>query len=237
MRSFCLGLSATSLLGIVAVATANVGTGLSFDQYQAGSEVTDNTIVANGGFESVTAGVPNSWTQQNSFQVGAPVGGNTHNSGAFAAQGPLGVADPVAPAYNGYSQNVNLAAGNYFLSAYLWAFGENFDLTVAEVQTSAGGFVANVALTRDDPFSAPAIDGSRGAFFFAPMQITSAGTYTVLVKWDLDETVPGTRPSIAGQIDNVAITPATQFTAPQVPEPTSLSLVAAGLVGLLRRRR
>jgi hypothetical protein len=94
--------------------------------------------------------------------------------------------------------------------------------------------VGNVAHTRNDPL-AP-IDGTRGAFFYAPLSISSAGNYTVLVKFDLDEGTAGTRPSVAGQIDNVAITPNALFRPPSVPEPASFGLLAIAAVGLLRRR-
>ncbi|HRK32036.1 MAG TPA: PEP-CTERM sorting domain-containing protein [Tepidisphaeraceae bacterium] len=243
MRRFSIGCSLAAALGLTAWAGANVGTGLSFDQFQAGSESTNNTIVNNGGFETLAEGAaaPAGWTLNGTFGAGTPVGGNTQNSGNAAAQGPFGAPDPVAPAFNGFSQSVSLNPGNYFLSAYLWSFGSNFDLTVAELLDGNGAFVTNVALTRNDPLSAP-IDGSRGAFFYAPFQVpandSEGGTpYTLLVKFDLDESVGGARPSIAGQIDNVAITPALDFVPPSVPEPASLGLVALAALGAMRRAR
>ncbi|MCS7033478.1 MAG: hypothetical protein NZ561_05720 [Phycisphaerae bacterium] len=224
------------------VATANVGTGLSLDQYEAGTEVTNNTIVTNGGFENLTGGgQPVGWTLQNTFQVGAPVGPNTHNSGSRAAQGPLGAPDPTSPAFNGYLQNVTLAPNtNYVLSAYMWNFGLNFDLIVAEVRDNLGNFVSNIALTRnDDAGQGPpgnVLDGSRGVFGYTGFNSGAGGTFQLLVKWDTDEGVSGTRPSIAGQIDNVAITPASQFQPPRVPEPAGLALVAVATAALWRRR-
>lgn len=237
--------AATVLTGSIiavgaSVASANVGTGLPLGDYEPGTEQTDNTIVTNGSFEAVTSGQPNGWTLQNSHQVGAPVGGNTGNSGNFAAQGNLGQPDPSA-GFNGYSQTVTLAPStNYVLSAYMWNFGLNFDLTVAEIRDSSDNFVTNIALTRQDASAQDPgliLDGSQGVFGFRGFNSGAGGNFTVLVKFDLDELTGGVRPNIAGQVDNVAITPAAQFSPPRVPEPGSVAVLALAGAGLLIRRR
>ena len=74
-------------------------------------------------------------------------------------------------------------------------------------------------------------------FGFRGFNSGAGGNFTVLVKFDLDEFTAGTRPNIAGQVDNVAITPASQFSAPRVPEPGSLAVLALTGAGLLVRRR
>jgi hypothetical protein len=242
MRRPTLLLSAALMLvGLVSTVHANVGTGLPLDQYDAGTESTNSTIVSNGGFENLTGPQPTGWTLNNSFQVGTPQGGNTDNSGARAAQGPLGAADPADPQFNGYSQSISLLPGtDYVLSAYLWNFGQNFDLTVAEVRTAGGTFITNIALTRSDASAQDPglmLDGSRGVFGFRGFNSGAGGAFNVLVKFDTDETVAGVRPSVAGQIDNVAITPLSEFQAPRVPEPASaLAIALAGVIAAKRRR-
>lgn len=235
---FGAGVLTLALVG--SVASANVGTGLPLDDYIIGSEQTNNTIVSNGGFENVSGGQPVGWTLNNSHQVGAPVGPNTGNNGNFSAQGPLGAADPQSPAFNGYSQSVNLLPNTtYVLSAYMWNFGLNFDLAVAEVLDSGGAFVTNIALTRQDASGQDPnliLDGSRGVFGFRGFGSGAGGNFTVLVKFDLDEFTGGARPNIAGQIDNVAITPLADFRPPVVPEPSAGLLLAAATVALFRRR-
>lgn len=240
MRRAVVALGACLFVG--SVANANVGTGLPLDDYVAGTEATNNTIVSNGGFENVSSGQPVGWTLQNSHQVGGPLGANIGNSGNFAAQGNLGAADPTT-GYNGYSQVVNLLPNTtYVLSAYMWNFGLNFDLAVAEVRDSSDAFVTNIALTRQDASGQDPgliLDGSRGVFGFRGFSSGAGGNFTVLVKFDLDETVAGTRPNVAGQLDNVAITPFAEFSPPRaVPEPTAaLGLATVATAALIRRRR
>lgn len=233
----CFALAALAMAG---VAQANVGTGLPMDQYNMGTEQT--TLVPNGNFEAVTSGTPDGWSAgTNPFQVNAPVGGNTYNSGNFAAQGPFGAADQTFPAFNGYSRSDLVLQANttYVLSAYLWNFAQNFDIAVAEVRDNTGALFTNasIALTRmDAEANTPSLilDGSQGVFGYSGFNTGSfSGNATVIVKFDQDSGGPA--PQLGGQIDNVAVTPLSQFRPPNVPEPACLSLLALG--ALLRRRR
>jgi hypothetical protein len=254
-------ISTLALAGTLAIASsalANSGTLLPLDQYQAGTEVTNNTIVQNGGFESVDGlGEPNNWAKVGTFQVGTPIGANVSAAnGSKAAQGPVSATltdDTGAP--NKYIQTITLAPNtNYYISAYLWNFTQNWDLTVAEVldpasidpQVPGSGIVRTVSLTRNENAAntgtPPLIDGSRGVFAYKTFNsniFASSTTIQVEVEFDIDTTFGAHGvPLIAGQIDNVSITPASQFVAPSaVPEPASLSLLAVGAAGLLRRRR
>jgi len=240
MRS--LFVSLVVMLALAPTVRANSGTLLPLDQYQAGTEQVQNTIVTNGKFENVTAGVPVGWTPNGTFQVAAPTGPNTAAAvnGAFAAQGPLGSAIQ----RNGYSQVVTLQPNtDYFLSAYAWNFSPiNFDLTLVELRDSVNNtLVKNFSLAPLD--GSPAIDGSRGVFgyksFNSSFFPSGACTLQVAFEYDANTPFPQGRPNISGQIDNVAITPASLFAPPQpVPEPTTAA-IALGVAGmtLVRRRR
>lgn len=228
--------AAVASLGLSSFALANSGTLLPLDQYQAGTESTNNTIVQNGGFENVTAGVPNGWTQVGSATtVGAPIGPNVSAvNGNKAAQ--IGV-DPTGN-LNKYTQTVTLQpATDYVLSGYLWDFtGINFDLSVVEILNPANpsGQVRTISLAPNDG----GIDGSRGVFGYRSFNTAPLGTTTlqIEVEFDDDNTVAGARPSISAQLDNISITPDADFRAPSLlPEPTSLAFV--GLVGTMIRRR
>jgi hypothetical protein len=225
-------LVAFATLGVCSFASANSGTLLPLDQYQAGTEATNNTIVQNGGFEAVTSGNPDGWTGSGAVQVGAPTGPNVSAvNGSSAAQ--IG-ATPTG-GLNKYVQTVTLQPGaDYVLSGYLWNFtGLNFDLAVAEV-VNGGGQSRTISLSPSDG----GIDGSRGVFGYTSFNTAVLGTnLAVEVEFDLDENVAGTRPSLAAQLDNISITPEADFRAPAVlPEPASLAIVGMG-AALLRRRR
>lgn len=224
------------------VANANVGTGLPLDEYQVGSEQTNGTIVNNGGFETVVAGQPAGWTLNNSFGVGSAIGPNSQTTGTTVAQGPLGGVDQTFPAFNGYSQPVTLLPNTtYVISAYMWNFGQNFDLIGAEVRDSAFAAITggSVYLTRMDAAAqnpALILDGSRGVFGYSGFTTGPGTDYTLLVKFDQDSS--GAAPNIGGQIDNVSITPLANFRPPSVPEPaTAVGLVAVATAAALRRRR
>ena len=233
-------LTAALALGVTSVAQANSGTLLPLDQYQAGTEQTQNTIVTNGTFENTAAGQPAGWTLNGTFQSATPTGPNTSPAvnGQFAAQGPLGSAQQ----RNGYTQTVTLAPNtDYFLSAYLWNFSPvNFDLTLAEVRGAAATRTISLAPLDGDPV----IDGSRGVFGYRSFNssVLGAGPITLEIAFEYDATAsptfPAGRPPISGQIDNVAITPANLFAPPQqVPEPATFGAIALTGVAMLRRRR
>lgn len=227
-----LALSATA-----SVALGNAGTLLPLDQYQAGTEATNNTIVQNGGFESVTSGNPDGWTLVGSGQVAAPTGPNVSAvNGNSAAQFNLGVTSEP----NKYIQTVNLLPGtDYILSGYAWNFsGINYDLSLVEILNPAnpGGQVRNFSLAPSDG----GIDGSRGVFGYRSFNTATLGTTTLQleVEFDLDDAVTGVRPNISAQLDNISITPEADFRAPLlVPEPTTLSLLAGALTLATRRSR
>jgi len=227
-------------LGTASVAHANSGALLPLDQYQAGTEQVQNTIVNNGKFETTVAGQPTGWTQLGTFQSAAPVGANTSPAvnGSFAAQGPLGS----TLQRNGYQQTVVLAANtDYFLSGYAWNFSPiNFDLTLVELRDGNGN-VRNFSLAPNDNSTGPQIDGSRGVFGYKSFNSgVFSGPVTLEVSFEYDAATPfpGGRPNVSGQIDNVAITPANLFAPPQaVPEPASLGALALAGIAMMRRRR
>ncbi|WP_428940472.1 PEP-CTERM sorting domain-containing protein [Fontivita pretiosa] len=232
-----------SIALLCASARANSGTQLPLNQYQAGSESTSSALVTNGDFEQPGSPNPNNaptgWTLTGSFQVGTPINPPSPAStvGNFAAQGPLG-----STATAKFSQIVTLAPNtNYVLSAYLWNFGMDFDLSLAELVDPANPANAQtLALSRT---AADGGDGANGYFVYKAFSSNSFSTLNPVleVEFDLDETVSGTRPSIAAQIDNVAITPVSQFAPPVlIPEPATMSLVlglGSLLMGLRRGRR
>jgi hypothetical protein len=230
-----------ALAALSPIASGNSGTLLPLDQYQPGTEQVQNTIVTNGKFENVVAGVPVGWAPNGTFQVAAPTGPNTSAAvnGAFAAQGPLGSSIQ----RNGYSQTVTLAPNtDYFLSGYAWNFSPiNFDLTLVELRDSVNQtLIKNFSLAPLD--GEPPIDGSRGVFgyksFNSSFFPSGACVLQVAFEYDANTPFPQGRPNISAQIDNVAITPANLFAPPQpVPEPAAAA-IAVGLAGiaLLRRR-
>jgi hypothetical protein len=222
----------------VSTASANTGVLLPLDQYQAGTEVVNNSIVTNGGFESTTGNQPNGWSLNTpgTGQADTHVGVNIHSSmGSKAAQFGLGLnSDP-----SKYVQSVTLAPGtDYVLSGYVWNFGNNFDLGLVELVNPGNALQnRNFSLTRSDNSTGPLIDGTRGVFGYKTFNTANLGTTTPNLEAELDFDSFGPWPSIVVQIDNIAITPASQFVAPSlIPEPTTLA-VLAGLAGIAMRRR
>jgi hypothetical protein len=223
----------------------NSGVLLPLDQYQAGTEQVQNTIVTNGRFESVVANQPTGWTlgAGQNFKAAAPVGPNTSAAvnGNFTAQGPL----QSAIQRNGYTQTVTLAPNtDYVLSGYLWNFSDqtngNFDLALVEVTGSTSGVKTVSLAPLDSNYSIPPIDGSRGVFGYKTFNSAQlSGTVTLQVAFEYDANFPFPHgPDVLGQIDNVAITPQDQFVPPvAIPEPTATSLAMAGACIMLRGRR
>lgn len=261
LARWCIGTCAAVALSVSQVSLASSGSILPLDQYQAGTETVDTTNVKNGGFEATTGGNPNFWTAGSpgaatftvgsSMQVAAPIGPNTSLAvnGTKAAQGPLGS----AVQRNGYTQNINFgtlpnpaADGNYQLSGYAWNFSNSpYDLIVVELRDSVDRTISRTwSVSANDPFlvySDPPIDGSRGVFgsksFSAGVFTSGVAELQVSFEYDASDTTT-VRPSIAAQMDNISITPSSQFVAPQaVPEPASLSVLALAAIGAMRRRR
>jgi len=242
LARWCIGTCAAVALGVSSFAHANSGSLLPLDQYQAGTEHT--TLVNNGNFEAATG--PTNWQNTlGSMQTGTPTGPNTSAAvnGAKAAQGPLGN----TVLRSEYTQTVTLAAGDYFLSGYVWNFSlqNSFDLALVELRNSDSSVVRNFSLAPNDNSTGPQIDGSRGVFGSKSFSTSAFGagpvTLTLAVAFEHDynsTNTPGTRPNIAAQFDNIAITPSGTFAPPQpVPEPASLGMLAiAGIVAMRRRR-
>ena len=242
-QSWCAAFAAAVMLGAGSVALANSGTQGPLNQYQAGTEHTSSALVTNGNFEQPGSPNPNpnptGWGKVGSFQAGQPVNPNPaippSTIGNFAAQGPLGAG---ATEPNKFTQTVTLAPNtNYTLSAYLWNFAVDFDLAIAElVDPGDPSHTQTLALQRT---AADGGDGANGYFVFKQFNSSFFSTANPIleVEYDQDETVSGTRPLIAGQIDNVAITLTSEFQAPRlIPEPAGLCLLALAGAMALRRR-
>jgi hypothetical protein len=212
-----------------ATARGNSGVQLPLDQYQAGTETVQNTIVTNGGFEqpgtagadatgwtAITDGIPPA-----SMSVGAPDPANlpvpASSIGNFSARAGLANVN-----FNDqYFQSVTVAPDTeYVISSYVWNYGKagpaphnDFnagDLAVVQLRDNTSFF--NTAGFILEPVGLNNGPGSRGAFIYKTFngsQFPAGATLEVLN--DPNENLSGSRPSIAAQWDNVAITPLGQF--------------------------
>ncbi len=236
-----------SIVAITVAATAfataafgNSGTLLPLNQYQAGTEVTNNTNVLNRGFEAVTAGTPDVWANVGgSPGVAAPIGPNVtpsvHQTKAANFPGTNSVQRSI------WEQPVTVAANtNYVLSGYLWNYSTtSLDTVAIEARTFPtmplnASFLGNVALT---PGSNPsAADG-----VFGYQTINTGGNTSIAIQalFNFNSPSGGSQAGSIAQIDNISLTLATEFVPPSlVPEPTSLTLLAGfGLAALRRSRR
>ncbi len=220
------------------LAYGNNGTLLPLDQYQAGTEVTDNTTVQNRGFEVLSAGTPDFWTNVGGTPgVAAPIGPNltpaVHGNSAATFDGASTVKRSI------WEQVVPVTAGtDYVLSGYLWNYSTNANFDTAGVEARIPGlpidqsFIANVALV---PGSSP--NAAGGVFGHVSFNSGANTSIAVQALFNFDTTVGGLSGAVA-QIDYVSLTPASAFAPPSViPEPASLSLVAGVAVALRRSRR
>jgi hypothetical protein len=233
-------LSAIVLHAFSQAALANSGIQLALSQYQAGTESTSSALVTNGKFEQPGSPNPNTtptgWSLTGLFQVGQPINPPSPAStvGSFAAQGPLGSTSTAK-----FTQTVTLAPNtNYVISAYLWCFSVDTDLSIAElVDPNNTANTQTLALTKT---AADLGDGAGGYFVYKAFNSSFFSTPNPIleVEFDLDENVAGARPNISAQIDNVSITPGNQFAPPSpIPEPASLCLSGVVAFIVLRRHR
>lgn len=232
---FALGSSAAS---------ANTGTLLPLDQYQAGTESTNHTIVPNGNFEAVTGSTPDGWTAVGlpgeAPIVGTPSGphASTAVNGTKAVQwdGRNTTAEP-----NKFTQTIALTPNtDYVISGYAWNFAAGFpdDILLGELRDSGGGFIQNFALQNNGG----GIDGSRGVFAYNTFNSGANTSAVIEVNFNQNgfngDTTLGGRPAIAAQIDNISVTPASSFQAPVAPEPATLaSLIGVAAIAIRRSRR
>lgn len=233
------GIAVGFSLCLASFSLANSGTQLALSQYQAGTETT--TLVPNGNFETVSgtdAGSP--WTEPVAgMSVGSHVPGTNTNAsvfGNFAAQ--AGSTDGAK-----YSQTLTIDPTQaYVLSGYMWNFGiagpaphddtNSGDMAVVEVTTSPTQGVILERIAKDNG------DAADGYFVYLDIPANTFSTSTITLDVRNDLNADGTRPDVVTQYDNIAFTPASEFVAPsEIPEPAGLSLLAAGGLALLRRRR
>lgn len=236
MKTKALALIVTA--AACSMAYGNNGTLLPLNQYQAGTEVTNNTTVQNRGFEAVTSGAPDNWTNAGGTPgVGAHVGPNVtpavHGSSAATFDGASTIKRNI------WEQVVPVSTGtDYVLSGYLWNYSTNANFDTAAIEARIPGlpidqsFIANVALV---PGSSP--DAAGGVFGYVSFNSGANASIAVQALFNFDGAI-GNLTGPAAQIDNVSLTPASQFVPPSVlPEPASLSLVAGLAVALRRSRR
>ena len=236
MKAKLIAVAALALVGTSSLAVANTGTLLPLDQYQAGTESTNNTIVQNGGFENVTASVPNNWTPVGlageAPTVGTPAGPNVSAANGTRAAQWNGSATTAEP--NKYTQTIALVANtDYVISGYAWNFATAHpdDLVLGELRGTGGAFIQNFALQNN----ANGVNGGNGVF--AHNSFNSGLNTAAVIEVNFDQSgALGGRPTLAAQIDNISVTPASSFVAPSlIPEPATLSAMCA-LSALVARR-
>ena len=225
------------LLGTGQVAQA-AAVYLSLTDYQPGTEVTDTGIVPNGGFEDLDGGnaaFPSGWVRTGDMFAAVPTNGYASN-GLNAARGNIDSNAPVGQ----YDRTISgLTIGQeYVLSAYIWNFGAPGHASSAVVNLN--GEYGVILIAYNDTVTPNA---QTGLFAYQSFVATDGD---VIVKAYYDGLVGGGNGNPSGwphypvtaQWDNIAITPIEQFSAPiPIPEPSSLALLAMGVVGLWRIRR
>lgn len=216
-------------------ALANSGVQLPLNQYSAGTETTDSSLITNPGFETVDGNnVPTGWTPnlptgQNIFRGAAPDPANlptpssvlqTRSAQAFNAGG-------INP-FQDYkiSQTITLAPNtDYVISGYIWNYAFSGpppqddlfagDLAVLEVVDPNDSLInAGVII---EPTSRAGNAGSGGHFLYKTFNSSQFPTSTVQLEVELDPNQDlefGTnRPALSAQFDNIALTPLTTFAA------------------------
>ncbi|MCS7032583.1 MAG: hypothetical protein NZ561_01155, partial [Phycisphaerae bacterium] len=224
------------------LASANSGVQLSLNQYQAGSEVTDSSLIVNPGFESVGPGnIPTGWTPTpappDNIMVGQtpdpanlPSAPGVLQNRAAQAFNPGGVSP-----FNDYklAQTVTLAPDtDYVLSAYIWSYGVSGPPPHDDL--FAGDLAVVELVDPNDPFNSTGLSleptaldgaaGSRGYFVYKYLNSSQFPTSQVLLEVEFDPNQNlgfQNRPALSAQFDNVAITPLTQFVAQRWTNTTS----------------
>lgn len=220
-----------AILTLCQFGLANSGVQLPLDQFQAGTETTNNTIVTNGGFEQPGTAGPNAtgWTAISdsgmtpSMSVGAPDGSNLPSNPAVLGNFSARAAVANRNFIDQYQQNVTLQPNtDYVLSAYVWNYGlagptpptDLFagDLAVVQLRdNSNGGNTSGVILEPQRYDGGP---GSRGVFIYKTFNSAQfANGATLEVQSDPNEDIFGARPALQAQFDNISITPLADFNA------------------------
>jgi hypothetical protein len=211
------------------VAFANSGVQLRLDQYQAGSETTNNTVVTNSGFESVDgSNNATNWGYDVNFnellKPGTPDAGNPTVPGT-ATGTRSAQARSITKDFNyAYMQKVTLQPNtDYVLSGYVWNYGiagaaphndlNAGDLAVLQLRDPSN--YLNTAGVILEPVALDGQSGSRGYFTYKTFNSSQFGTLTVdlEVLYDPNENLFSSRPTLAGQFDNVAITALGSFSS------------------------
>ena len=225
-RFHCAAVISMATLSVTSRVMGSAGVTLPLNQYQAGTEAVNNTLVTNGNFEQpVSPGSdPVGWTSTNSagltpaMSVGAPDPTRLPNPpGVVGTQvAKAGVSN--INANDQYEQSVTFAPNTeYVLSAYMWDFG-------AQASGSFGDFIGTELVSNTDLsvtaglFIEPNLKtggvgtGAGGAFVYKTFN-SSMFPEGASLQLRSDPQGGGSRPAVIGQWDNVAITPLTEFRA------------------------
>jgi hypothetical protein len=225
-RFHCASVISMATLAVTSRVMGSAGVTLPLNQYQAGTEAVNNTLVTNGNFEQpVSPGAdPVGWTATNSggltpaMSVGAPDPAHLPTpAGVVGTQvAKAGISN--INANDQYEQSVTFAPNTeYVLSGYMWDFG---------LQTSGnfGDFIGTELVSNTDLsvtaglFIEPNLKtggtgtGAGGAFVYKTFNSSMFPEGASLqLRSDPQQSVAGGRPAIMGQWDNIAITPLTEF--------------------------
>lgn len=195
------------------VARATVGHALPLNQYQAGTENT--TLITNGNFENGTTG----FSVGGDGTVGAPINppnpASTVGNLAFQAgsSGSLTTLSPIA-----LNQNTQ-----YVISGYLWDFGGFSWVSAQDAAASTGTTELELFENSGQPYFMYT-DPINGSDFPNGLVLSANGSSL------------GSLNNPIAQIDNLAVTPVSQFTPP-TPEPTIIGVTVLSGMLLLRRSR
>lgn len=216
---------------LAGLASGNSGVQLPLDQYQAGTEVTDNSRITNAGFEQPGVAGPNAtgWTpvnnagQPSAMSVGAPDPANLPSNPSVLGNFVARAAVPNRNFNDHYEQGVTFAPNtDYVLSGYLWNYGlpgpdpatDLFAGDLAVLQLRDVNNFDNTAGVILEPVRLDGGAGSRGVFIYKTFNSAQfPNGATLEVQSDPNENIFGARPAVSVQFDNIAITPVSQFRA------------------------